>query len=120
MARKVSFSEGDAKRIAAATRAYERGNRDQPPIRFRGGGSDDGDPIRIGKTIAVWAKDTVANIALYESGTPPNETSSSAALEDCVNKFATVGCDKWVAVARAANGRWYLIAAECGVDEGSG
>jgi hypothetical protein len=110
----VRFSEGDARRIAAATRAYERGNRDMAPVRFRDPGGD-GDPIRIGKTTATWAKGTLATITLYESGTPPSETTGSPTqtLENCVNKFGDVQNNKWVSVARAANGSWYLIAAEC-------
>jgi hypothetical protein len=110
----VKFSEGDARRIAAATRAYERGNRDMPPVRFRDPGGD-GDPIRIGKTTSTWTKNTLATITLYESGTPPNETTGSPTqtLEGCVNKFGDVQSGKWVSVAKAANGSWYLIAAEC-------
>jgi hypothetical protein len=110
----VKFSEGDARRIAAATRAYERGNRDMPPVRFRDPGGD-GDPIRIGKTTSTWTKGSLATITLYESGTPPNETTGSPTqtLENCVNKFGDVQSGKWVSVAKAANGSWYLIAAEC-------
>ena len=114
MTKRVKFTEDGARRIIAATRAYERGNRDQPPITFRQV-SDDGDPIRIGKTTAQWSKGTLATITLYEAGTPPGETANSPAetIEDAVNKFADVPNNKWVALARAANGSWYLIAAEC-------
>ena len=110
--RKVAFTEGAARRVAAATLAYERGGKDMPGIRFRQTG-DDGDPVRLGKTTAAWNKGTLATIDLYESGTPPSETSSSATLADCVNKFANVATGKWVMVARGGNGSWYLIAAEC-------
>lgn len=112
--RKVAFTEDAAARVAKATLAYERGNRDQSPITFRQV-SDDGDPIRIGKTTAQWSKGTLATITLYEAGTPPGETANSPAetIEDAVNKFADVPNNKWVALARAANGSWYLIAAEC-------
>lgn len=99
--------------MAAATHAYERGNRDQSPVMFRQTG-DDGDPVRLGKTTAAWNKGTTATIDLYENGTPPSETSSSATLANCVNKFANVASGKWVIVARGGNGSWYLIAAECG------
>lgn len=76
---------------------------------------DSGDPVRIGKTTATWTKNTLATITLYESGTPPNETTGSPTqtLQNCVNKFGDVQANKWVSVARAANGSWYLIAAEC-------
>lgn len=112
--RKVAFTEDAAARVAKATLAYERGNRDQSPITFRQV-SDDGDPIRIGKTTAAWDKGTLATITLYEAGTPPNETANSPAetIQDAVNKFGDVEADRWVAVARGQNGSWYLIAAEC-------
>ena len=108
----VAFTRDSAGRIAAATLAYERGNRDQSPIYFRDTG--DGDPVRLGKTTAAWAKNTTATIALYEAGTPPSETTSSESLANCVNKFANVATGKWVIVARGVNGSYYLIAAECG------
>ncbi len=111
MNRRVSFNETDARRIAAATRAYERGNRDQQPIMFRQSG-EDGDPVRLGKTSQQWEKNTITSIDLYEGGTPPNETITGS-LGSCVNKFAYVNAGKWVIVARGANGYWYLIAAEC-------
>jgi hypothetical protein len=113
MARKVTFNENDARRIAAATRAYERGNRDQPPIKFRAAGGDDGEPVRIGKTSTEWAKGTTRTITLWETGTPPDETQGGGTLEGCVNKFGTVGANKWVALMRGVNGKFYLIAAEC-------
>ncbi len=34
MDRKVRFTEDAARRVAAATLAYERSGRDQPPIHF--------------------------------------------------------------------------------------
>ena len=107
----VAFTRDSAGRIAAATLAYERGNRDQSAIHFRDTG--DGDPVRLGKTTAAWNKGTVATIAIHEAGTPPNETTSSENLANCVNKFANVATGKWVIVARGVNGYWYLIAAEC-------
>jgi hypothetical protein len=81
-------------------------------VRIDDGG---GDPIRIGKTTSTWTKGSLATITLYESGTPPNETTGSPTqtLENCVNKFGDVQSGKWVSVARAANGSWYLIASEC-------
>ena len=113
MARTVRLTDDAARRMAAATRAYERGNRDQSAVMFRQGG-EDGDPVRLGKTTAAWAKGTTATINVWESGTPPNETQTTGqTLENCVNKFANVATGKWVIVARGGNGYWYLIAAEC-------
>lgn len=114
MARTVRLTEDAARRMAAATHAYERGSRDQSPVMFRQTG-DDGEPVRLGKTTAAWAKGTLATITLYEDGTPPNETTATTAttLENCVNKFANVATGKWVIVALGRNGSWYLISAEC-------
>ena len=114
--RRVSFSEDAAQRIGKATLAYERGNRDMSPIKFRTvSGDDGGDPIRLGKTSAAWPIGTLADILMWESGTPPDEEQTSPAelLEDAVNKFADVPAGAWVALARGKNGSWYLIAAEC-------
>ncbi|MFN9955235.1 MAG: hypothetical protein ACK55I_19240 [bacterium] len=68
--------------------------------------------IRLGKTTADWDKNTTAEIQLYDAGDFQTE-SSSGSLAGCVNKYHDVGTDKWVHVARAGNGKWYLIAAEC-------
>jgi hypothetical protein len=115
MTKPVTFSEDGARRVIAATKAYEGSGRNMPPIRFRDPGSDDGG-VRLGKTTSAWDKGTLATIDLYEEGTPPSETTSSETLEDCVNKFADVATGKWVIVAMAGNGSWYLIAAECSGD----
>lgn len=71
-----------------------------------------GDSLRLGKTTTTWTKDTTATIALWEAGTPPSETTSSATLDNCVNKMVTVPSGRWVEVARGANGYWYLVWAE--------
>jgi hypothetical protein len=112
MTRPVTFNEDGARRIIAATKVVEGGGRNMPPVRFRDQGGDDGDPVRLGKTTATWTKGTTATIDLYPNGTPPSETASGT-LSGCVNKFATVASGKWVMVARAGNGYWYLISAEC-------
>jgi len=114
MTKPVAFSEDGARRVIAATKAYEGSGRNMPPIRFRDPGSDDGEPVRLGKTSSAWSKGTTATIDVWESGTPPSETQTSGVtIANCVNKFATVGSGKWVMVAKAGNGSWYLIAAEC-------
>jgi hypothetical protein len=114
MTKPVAFSEDGARRVIAATKAVEAGNRDMPGIKFRDAGGDEGDPVRLGKTSAAWNKGTTATISVWESGTPPNETQTSGVtLTGCVNKFANVATGKWVIVARAGNGSYYLIAAEC-------
>lgn len=89
-------------------------NRRPTPERFeeipRGGG---GGSLRIGKTTATWTKNTLMTIPLYEEGTPPNETSSSESLEDCVNHWGDVPANKWVGIQRGQNGSYYLVVAEC-------
>jgi hypothetical protein len=113
MSKPVGFTPDGARRIVAATKIVEAGDRSMPPIRFRGaGGEDGGDPVRLGRTTSAWNKGATATIDLYESGTPPSETASGT-LANCVNKFANVPSGKWVMVAKAANGSWYLISAEC-------
>jgi hypothetical protein len=112
MTKPVAFSEDGARRVIAATKAHEAGNRDMPGIRFRDVGDDD--PVRLGKTSAAWNKGTTATINVWESGTPPSETQTSGVtLAGCVNKFANVATGKWVMLARCQNGSYYLIAAEC-------
>lgn len=75
-----------------------------------------GSPVRLGKTVVAWNKGTLATVTLYEDGTPPTETASTPTetIENCVNKFTNVAAGRWVIVAKAANGEWYLISAECG------
>jgi hypothetical protein len=114
MTKPVTFSEGGARRIIAATKVVEAGNRNMSPVKFRDPGGDDGDPVRLGKTTAAWSKGTTATINIWESGTPPSETQTTGVtIIGCVNKFANVASGKWVMLAKAGNGSWYLIAAEC-------
>ncbi|MFM8494792.1 MAG: hypothetical protein ACKOEM_04620 [Planctomycetia bacterium] len=51
--------------MAAATLAYERGNRDQPPIRFRTAVGDEAGgslPIRLAQTSGVWPNEPPLNV----------------------------------------------------------
>jgi hypothetical protein len=114
MTKPVAFSEDGARRVIAATKAYEAGNRDMPGIKFRDVSDDERDPVRLGKTSAAWNKGAIATIDIWENGEPPNETQTSGAtLTGCVNKFVNVAAGKWVILARCQNGSYYLIAAEC-------
>jgi hypothetical protein len=114
MAKGVKFGEGSARRIIAATRAYERGNRDQSPVKFRTV-SDDGENGLLGKTDGDWDKNTLAAITIYDSGTAGDEQPSDPprVISDCVNKFADIDADSWVWLALNPNGFWYVTAAEC-------
>jgi len=114
MSKPVGFTPDGSRRIVAATKIVEAGDRSMSPIRFRGSGGDDGDPVRLGKTSSAWNKGTTASINIWEDGTPPSETQTTGVtLIGCVNKFANVASGKWVMLARGSNGYWYLIAAEC-------
>jgi hypothetical protein len=102
-----------ARRIGRAVSAYERGSRDIYPPAIRTAG-DDGDPVRLCKTSAAWAKGSLATLNVWESGTPPSETQTTGeTIEGVVNKFAAVASGKFCMIAKAGNGSWYLIAAEC-------
>jgi|694.fasta_scaffold139732_3 hypothetical protein len=116
MARKVTFSETDARRIAAATRAYERGNRNQPPIKFRQVSDEGGDPVRIGKVAAAWDRGTCATVTIWEGGSScePTETSPSETIEDVANLSYNVPAESWVVIGRGVTGRWYLLDAGIG------
>jgi len=74
---------------------------------------DNGSQLRIGKTTALWAKNSLASIPLYEQGTPPSETTSDETLTDVVNHWGDVPANKWVGIMSAANGYHYLVVAEC-------
>lgn len=114
--RGVLITPESARRIAKAIGQFEASRRNVParPLRTA---YDDGEDhrVRLGKTSAAWAKGTLADIDVYDEGTPPNETISDPVetLQDCVNKFAGVEANKWVMLAKASNDRWYVIAAEC-------
>lgn len=116
MAKPVGFSREGAQRIADAVRRVE-GGVDPKRAGWHAYRSDgEGEPVRLGKTEGyAWAKGTVRDITLYERGEPPDEQQNipAATLRDCVNKFADIEAYKWVMLAKCANDRWYVIAAEC-------
>lgn len=74
---------------------------------------ESGDDLRIGKTEYAWDKGTTASIPLFEEGEPPDLTATGENLEGCVNLFANVAADKWVAMLTGPRGKPFLIAAEC-------
>lgn len=67
--------------------------------------------IRLGKTSSAWTKGTSASIQTWDE-TPDGEEVSGNSVT-VYNRFANIGSGKWVAFAAAANGRYYLISAEC-------
>lgn len=114
--RPTTLTRGAVRRVARAVNAYERGDRDVPGRKFRRFGvGGEGEPVRLGKTTEAWNKNTLATIELYEEGDPLDEQKKTPAetIEDCVNKFANIAANKWVLVALAGNGSYYVFAAEC-------
>lgn len=107
-------SRSSMERIGRAVAAYERGDRNRKPQAMPRAWEEP-DPIQIGRTTSEWVKGELATITLYDAGEPNDESTKTPpeTLEGCVNRFATVQPNKWVALARAVNGGWYLIAAEC-------
>lgn len=112
MDRKVALTEDAASRMAAATLAYERGNRDIPPVTFRDAGGDD-DPLRLCKTSSAFNKGTSATLEVWEDGAFPNESKTTGVTLEVRNKYANIAAGKFCSVALHANGGWYVIAAEC-------
>ena len=122
MERRVKFSEEGARRIIAATRAYERGNRDQSPVKFRTVG-DDGTPIKIGKTVAQWIKGETQEVELVFSESCDEEGSGSGGASLLAHNLSfDVNGGRIVKLALAENGCWYLLQAESctGGGDGSG
>ncbi len=114
MAKRVKFTEDGARRIVAATRAFERGNRDQPPIKFRSTGGDDGDPVRVGQVTTAWARGTCTSVVIWEqqgSDCEPVENDPPVVIDDVANLSHDVAAHSWVLIVKAANGRWYLLEA---------
>lgn len=112
MTRPVAFTEDGARRIVAATRAYEGSGRDQPPIKFRQPSDDGGGGVRLGQVGATWSKGSTATVTLLK---PDGTAVSPAATFEAKNWFATVTVSsgaKRVACAQCGD-TWILIAAEC-------
>ena len=112
--RKVAFTEDAARRVGAATLAYERGNRDMPPIRFRTGGDDGGggEQPRLGTISSTWTKNTTATVPQIK---PDGTALSPTVTFQATNYFATVtvatGTKK--VLCEFVGDRWLLTAAEC-------
>lgn len=66
--------------------------------------------MALGKTSAVWAKETSASIALY-GGSPGSETPTGESVT-AYNRFGKVLANKWVIVGETSDGHYYLIAPE--------
>jgi hypothetical protein len=71
---------------------------------FGGGG------VELGRCSAEWPKLTVASIALYSG--PPGAEAPTGEIVSAANYVGDVEADKWVLVAKAGSGTWYLAAPE--------
>lgn len=110
---KVAFTGEAAARVARATLAYEQGNRDKSPIHFRQF-SEDGDYLKLAKTVGTWVKGTTQAVELHDKGEPSYEhTADPAKTVDAFNKLCTVEGNRFVIIGLLSNGFWYLINWEC-------
>jgi len=115
--RGVLITQESARRIQRVVQRIEGGSRDIPPMPLRTA-FDEGDPVRLCKTSEPWLRDTEATLAIWEAGTATApEANSPAETVDAVNLFKDVAEGVYVVVARAANGRWYLVEAGNPEDE---
>lgn len=108
--RKVSWNENDARRVAAATLAYERGSRDMPPIRFRQPSDDDF--FRLGTISTTWNKGSSKTVTLLK----PDGSALTPTFEfEAHNHFATVTVSSGTRKVGCAlyGSTWILVAAEC-------
>jgi hypothetical protein len=109
--RKVAFTEDAARRVAAATLAYERGSRDMPPIKFRQAG-DEGEEPRLGTVSATWNKGSTATVTKIKAdGTALSPTVTFTATNYFATVTVTSGTRKVLCVF--VGDRWLLTAAEC-------
>jgi hypothetical protein len=72
--------------------------------------------LRVGKymptgTTGPWFPDTISDVAIYENGTPPSETTSNLTITGVVNHSVKVPYGAWVLIDTAANGYTYLVEA---------
>lgn len=117
---KVAFTGEAAARVARATLAYEQGNRNKSPIRFRQV-SDDGDFLKLAKTVGTWTKGTTQAVQLYDVGEPSYETTADPVKTvDAFNKLCTVEANRFVIIGLLSNGFWYLLNWECAGSSGGG
>lgn len=112
-AKPVMLTASTAQRVARVVAAYESGRRVSRPQRLRTGGGDDGPPMRLCKTVALWTKNTTQTVQVWEDGDFPNHSATAGETIEARNKFATIQSGKFCTVALHQNGGWYLIAAEC-------
>lgn len=110
--RKVHLTEDVARRMGAATLAYERGNRDMPPVYFRTAGDDGGAAIRVGKVASAWTIGTCATVTIWNrtgSNCSPTASSPTETVEAVANLSHDVPANSWVVIGQGTDGKWYLV-----------
>jgi len=114
----VVLSQDAARRTARAVLAYEHSGGTGAAGWHAYRGDDGGDPVRIGLTTVDWAKDTTADITLIYEKDADTENPGPDKLEGVYNRCYDVGENTLVIVAKAKNGKWYLVDS-AGRDDGS-
>lgn len=91
-----------------------RSSGPQSEVRLQGLNRGGGSSLRFGRVTAAWNKNSLRDVVVYSEGGALAEAVADPAvvLTGVVNRFADVAANKWVMVGRA-NGRWYLVSAEC-------
>jgi hypothetical protein len=114
--RKVAFNEDAANRIVRATLAYERGNRDQSPIRFRMPG-DELLGLRIARTTEEsdhggrpWVE-YVYRSSCEDEGSGSGTPEVGVTGENAWNLLYRIASGVDVIIGQVENGCWYIIAA---------
>jgi hypothetical protein len=71
--------------------------------------------LRIGKTSSTgtWTKGTLANITLWEGGTPQAPAVGGGTINNVANLWGDVPANRWVGITDALRGAYYLVVAEC-------
>lgn len=109
MAGPVQFDLASAARVARVVRAVE----DQSP-RARSLGYDavqspNLSRLMVCQTQSAWDRNTTATLNVLHAGTPPNEEQTPGRTLSAVNKLHYVLPGIVVLVAKAGNGRWYMV-----------
>jgi hypothetical protein len=104
------FTRRDAGRIAAATVAYEQGNRNRKPVKFNTQ-TPAGCQVRLTETELEWRKGSVARLQITTMNIL-GVVEGTGEYFEAKNEFADIKANKTV-MCVSLFGTWYLIAAEC-------
>ena len=111
------ISVESARRIQRAVQKINGGDRNVPappiPTAF-----EDGDPVRICRTISAWNRGTTATLYLWEVGSITEPEPNGQETLTAVNLSYNVAGNSYVIVAKAANGQWYMVDASIPATDG--